>query len=310
MANNLHITEYIALELGKGGSPDLSSVPVKSSSLVPGAHRATVSVLMATYAGERPERLARALESMFCQTAPPDELVLVVDGPVSAEQDEVIALYQHDKRINAMPVVRLAKNQGLGPALNSGLEQCRGDWIMRMDSDDESLIDRVEVQTEYLLRHPHVDVVGGWSEEFFDDSPATRIKSSPVSHDAIAQSLKIRNILAHPSLVIRTKVLRDVGGYRGTFPLLEDWDLYVRLMLAQARFAIIPKVLVRMLVGHDQTARRGGLRYVLCEVRFRTYLWTVGFVSTSQYAITTLAYAVFRTAGPALRNWLYRMVRT
>lgn len=274
------------------------------------ARRPSISVLMATYERERPERLARALKSMFCQTVPLDELVLVVDGPVSFEQEEVIAHYQQDQRIKSMLVVRLKKSQGLGPALNAGLEQCRCDWIMRMDSDDESVADRVAVQTDYLLRRPHVDIVGGWSEEFFDDSSVTRIKSSPVSHDAIVKMLMWRNVLVHPSLVIRATTLRAVGGYRGHFPLLEDWDLYIRMMLAQARFAVIPKVMVRMRVGEDQVARRGGFRYLRDETRFRTSLWTCGFISTSQYVVSILAYAAFRMVRPTIRNRLYRAVRT
>jgi glycosyltransferase involved in cell wall biosynthesis len=270
----------------------------------------TVSVLMATYARERPERLARALESIFRQTLPPGQLVLVVDGPIPDAQNSVVFEYNSDPRIKDVCIVPLNRNVGLGPALNAGLEYCTGEWIMRMDSDDESPVDRAQTQIDYILEHPEVDLVGGWSEEFFDDSPDTRIKSSPVTHDAIVQALKWRNILVHPSTLIRTEMLRSIGGYRGDFVLLEDWDLYVRLLLAQARFAIIPKVLIRMLVGKDQARRRGGLRYLVQEARFRTFCWSSGFINLRQYALSTAAYTAFRLAGPSVRGRLYGAVRS
>jgi glycosyltransferase involved in cell wall biosynthesis len=270
----------------------------------------TISVLMATYAKERPERLARALDSIYRQTRPPDQMVLVVDGPVGPDQEEVIAVYQHDTRIPEMRVVRLPTNVGLARALNAGLKVCRGEWIMRMDSDDISLEDRTEVQMAYIERHSGLDVVSGWSEEFFDETPATRIKASPTTHEAIIQGLKWRNILVHPSMMMRASTVRSVGGYSADFPLLEDWNLWVRLALAKARFAVIPKVLVRMLVGKDQAARRGGLRYLAHEVRFRTFCWRNGFINLRQYALSTAAYGAFRLAGPALRGRLYKIVRT
>lgn len=277
-------------------------------SMSPG-ERIDISVLMATYARERPERLARALESIFCQSLAPAELILVKDGPVPPEQDEVIARYQADTRIGVMRVVQLEHNQGLGPALNAGLAACRMDWVMRMDTDDESIPDRIEVQTDYVLRHPDVDILGGWSEEFFDHSTATRLKTSPVDHDAIARALRWRNIMVHPSLLVRADVLRSIGGYRHDFPLLEDWDLYIRLLLSNARFAVVPKVVVRMLVGKDQAARRGGVRYLRTDIRFRTFLWSCGFVGTAHFVFTTLVYGCFRLVGPAVRNRLYKTVR-
>ena len=271
----------------------------------------TFSVLMATYVNERPERLARSFESMFSQTLPPDQMVLTVDGPIGVDQEAVITQYQSDQRIKDVRIVRLTKNVGLGPALNAGLEHCTGDWIMRMDSDDESLPDRAQVQMDYVLAHPDVDLVFGWSEEFFDDSPETRIKDAPEDHDAIVQKLKWRNTLVHPCAMIRATTLRSVGGYRSTFHLLEDWDLWVRLALTKARFAVIQRILLRMLVGKDHASRRGGIKFFIrSESRFRTFCWTSGFTTFGQYAVSTTAYMGYRLLGTTIRGRLYGAVRT
>jgi hypothetical protein len=157
---------------------------------------------------------------------------------------------------------------------------------------------------EYLSEHASVDLIGGWSEEFFENSSKIRIKSSPVTHGAVIQALKWRNILIDPSLMIRAETLRAVGGYRNTFASLEDWDLYVRLILAKARFAVIPKVLVRMLAGNEQA-----IGYPT-NVRFRTFCLTEGFISLRQYLMTTAMHSVLRLVGSTLRTRLYSAMRT
>jgi len=270
----------------------------------------TVSLLMTTYRGEQAERLRRSLEMTFQQSHPPGQVILVLDGPVGADQEQVIQEYSADRRIAEMRVVRLDTNQGLASALNAGLEHCTGEWIMRMDSDDESLINRTEIQLAFLRDHPDVDLLGTWATEYYEDSPVTRVKSSPVTHDAIAQALKWRNLICHPSVMMRATALRAIGGYRTSFPFLEDWDLFVRFVLSGARLAAIPKALVRVRCSEAQTARRGGWRYVLSEVRFRVFCWQAGFISLRQLLLITSAYTAFRLAGTGVRGLLYATVRT
>ncbi len=276
---------------------------------MPEVPKPSVSLLMTTYRRERAEQLGRSLEMTFAQTRPPDQVVLVIDGPVADDQEQVIARYARDPRVAAVRIVRLMINQGLAAALNAGLEHCTGDWIMRMDSDDKSLAGRTQVQLAYALDHPDVDVIGCWAEEF-DDGPATRIKASPVVHDAIVQALKWRNILCHPSIMIRAGTLRKANGYRTNYALLEDWDLFVRLALDGAKFGVVPKVLVRVRYNRGQVARRGGLRYLQNEMRFRMYCWSSGFITTRQYIMTTTVYVAFRLAGSSMRGRLYNVVRT
>ena len=92
------------------------------------------SVLMSVYYKENPEHLRQAMDSMWSQTLPPEEFVLVCDGPLNEPLDEVIAeMQQLHPQLN---VVRLEKNVGLGRALNEGIRRCKCDLIARMDSDD------------------------------------------------------------------------------------------------------------------------------------------------------------------------------
>lgn len=270
---------------------------------------AQVSALMTTYAGDNPAHLAQALESVFHQTRAPDELVLVLDGPVGVEAERVITGYRNDRRIPNVRVVRLPENRGLAHALNAGLQHCDGTWIMRMDGDDIALPERLAVQFAYAGEHQDVDVISSWSEEFIDGVGGTKLKSSPITHEAVVLALKWRNILVHPTVLVRAATLRRFGGYRSEFGKLEDYDLFIRLAAGGARFRVIPKALLKVRVGAAVMRRRGGIRYCLDEVRFRIFCWRSGMLNTRQFVATTMAYLAFRLAGATFRGRVYNLAR-
>ena len=270
---------------------------------------ATVSTLMSTYAGEKASHLATSLESVFSQTRPPEQIVLVVDGPVPPEQEPVIRRYGGDLRVGEMTVLRLPEQSGLAEAMNAGLKACSGEYIMRMDSDDICEPDRLEIQLNHARANPQTDVISSWSEEFFEDGGAPQIKASPVAHEHVTAALRWRNILVHPTILAKASALRDVDGYRSKFGQLEDYDLFVRLALEGCRFHVIPKILVRVRSSTAQKGRRGGWRYGMKEVAFRWECHRLGFLRLHEFAATTSLYVVFRLASGAMRKRLYALAR-
>ena len=92
------------------------------------------SVLISLYYKENPDFLRQSLDSVFTQTLPPDEVVLVEDGPLTAELDAVVDEYV--RRYQSLHIVKLPKNMGLGNALNEGLKHCSNELVARMDTDD------------------------------------------------------------------------------------------------------------------------------------------------------------------------------
>lgn len=270
--------------------------------------RPAISVLMATYAPETAANLRASLASLRVQTRPADQIVLVVDGPIGPDQEEVIAEFEGDEA-GEFVVVRLEKNEGLANALNAGLAYCSGTYILRMDSDDICLPDRIAIEIDYLDHHPEVGLVASWAEEFFDDRPDTRLRCAPVTHEAILQALHWRNVFVHPSIAARADAFRMAGGYRKLFGLLEDYDLWIRMALAGVHFHIIPKVLIRSRTGVHLVERRGGIRYALNEIRFRFYYLRRGFLSFRQFFVVTTLYVAFRVISGPLRGRFYRFVR-
>ncbi|WP_267359191.1 MULTISPECIES: glycosyltransferase [unclassified Methylobacterium] len=269
--------------------------------------RPGVTVLMSTHAGETAANLAASLGSIRAQTLPPDRIVLVLDGPVGADQEAVIAA---SLAAPALDVVRLLGNVGLAAAMNEGLAHCPDGWVMRMDSDDLCQPDRLAVQMAYAAANPGIDVISSWSEEFYEDGAASQIKVSATGHDAVVQALRWRNVLVHPTILARTEALRRIGGYRADYGRLEDYDLFVRLAQSGARFHVIPKVLVRVRSSTAQKQRRGGLAYCLSELRFRIACYRSGFLTLRQFATVTPLYLGFRLASGRAKRALYRLART
>ena len=172
-----------------------------------------VNVLMSTHKGETGHNLAEALESLYAQTLPPDRIVLVLDGFVGQDQHDVIAFYGTDGRGPDLTIVALPSNSGLAHALNAGLAYCDGEFVMRMDSDDICMPDRLALQLAYIKEHPDTDIISSWASEFAVGEPTEKMKVSPTEHDALAMALRWRNVIAHSAILIRASTLSRVGGY-------------------------------------------------------------------------------------------------
>lgn len=272
---------------------------------------AGISVLMATYAGEKAPRLRMALESMFRQTLLPKEVVLVVDGPVDGEQEKVIQEFSGKDAPPELKVLRLNEGKGLAGALNHGLTYCSCGLIARMDSDDISREDRLEKQYRFLEQHPDIDVVASWQAEFENDDTerTVKIKETPAEHEAIVRKLRWRNVISHPTIMIRKAALLKVSGYDETVGLLEDYDLHMRLIAAGSRYAAIQELLVKVRISRSQRARRGGVKYIFREGRFRYRCYQRGSYSFGIFLVTFTTNAVFRLMPPFLKAAMYRLVR-
>ena len=120
---------------------------------------------MSVYCRETARNLETAVKSMLEQTVPPDELVLVCDGPLTDELNSVIDHISKDSP-DTLKVVRLSENIGLGRALQTGLKHASNELIARMDSDDISCPDRCEKQLLFMKKHPGISILGGTIAEF------------------------------------------------------------------------------------------------------------------------------------------------
>ena len=216
------------------------------------------SVLMSVYKNDSPEFLKLALESIYeKQTRKPDEIVAVFDGPITNELNNVLNNFRTGKEDIVMYYPQEV-NKGLGEALRIGSEKCTGDYIFRMDSDDVSAPDRFEKQIAYIETHPEIDVLGTDIAEFQNDpnEKRKRVRSCPAKHDDIVKMCKKRNPMNHVSVCIKRDTLVKCGGYQ-TLLLLEDYYLWLHMIVAGFKLANINESLVNVRVGNGFDSKRG-----------------------------------------------------
>ena len=189
------------------------------------------SVLMSVYYKENPEWLRISIDSMLNQTVFPSEFVLVEDGPLTEELNRVIGKYEK-KYKNLFKIIKLEKNQGLGPALKIGVENCSNEYIARMDSDDYSVPERVEKELLIFKKIPELGMVGTNVVEFID-TPQNIISYVilPETNNEIIKFSKKRNPFRHPSIMFKKAAILGAGNYREYY-LCEDYDMWLRMIRA------------------------------------------------------------------------------
>lgn len=134
----------------------------------------------------------------------------------------------------ALHPIYLEKNQGLGNALRIALDNCKNEWVARMDSDDVSQPYRFESQLNYLKKHPKVDMIGGNITEFIgEESNVTGQRHVPETNKEIREYMKKRCAFNHMSVMYKKSAVDKAGGYQDWF-WNEDYFLWIRMMLSGA----------------------------------------------------------------------------
>ena len=262
------------------------------------------SVLMSVYFRENPSFLSQSLASIFTQSTPPDEVVLVRDGQLTPGLDAVLQQFQEQQP--TLKVVALAKNGGLGRALTEGLQHCTHDLVGRMDSDDIAAPDRFEKQLAVFTQHPELVVVGAWVAEFENDSGLVHaVRQVPISDREIKAMFPAKCPVNHPSIVFRKAAVMKAGGYLSEY-LQEDYYLWGRLIAQGASFYNIPESLVLMRAPIDLFARRGGWAYAVSELKLQREFVRLGLFGEMTFLRNVIARFTIRIAPNRLRKFLYR----
>lgn len=240
------------------------------------------SVLMSVYYKEKPAQLEQAIESIRMQTLPTSDFVLVCDGPLNVDLDTVIAR-EKQKMGKILNVVRLPQNVGLGRALNEGIKKCKYELVARMDSDDISYPDRCEKQLMVFSSHPEVSVCSGIVEEFSSNIHVVDSRRVlPETQTEIMEFAKFRNPFNHPCVMYKKSAVEAVGSYQD-FYLLEDYYLWLRMLMAGYQGYNLQEPLLHMRAGPDMYKRRAGWKYAKSQARLFRFMENEGFIGTRQY---------------------------
>lgn len=266
------------------------------------------SVLMSVYFKEKPEYLRESMESILRQTVKTNDFVLVCDGPLNDGLDAVIREMQ-EKFENALRVVRIEKNSGLGNALNVGLRYCENKLVARMDSDDISLPERCEKQLKAFAADSELSICSGKIEEFEGSTENIFGKRElPLKHEEITAFSKKRNPFNHPAVMFKKAAVLSAGSYSEKFPLFEDYYLWVRMLQNGERAINLRTTLVLMRTPRDMYLRRGGRKYARDMLRFHRWMLNEGWSSAKNYIFGALPHAVVCILPNIFRKLVYSIL--
>ena len=296
------------------------------------------SVIMSIYKSDVPELVRVALDSLLQQTLLPNEIVIVGDGPVPAELEQVVSSFKCQvSKIRTTPNPSFAKggnlvpedrkesletrnqeletivtylpqekNGGLGEAMRIAAEAAKYDYLARMDSDDICLPDRFEKQMKCFGEDPELSLVGGMITEF-DGDPENIIAKRilPLEDAEIKRMMRGRCAVNHVTVIFKKADLMKSGNYQ-PFWKQEDHYLWARMMEHGCKFRNIPDVVVNVRSGKDQIARRGGLRFYKSVVRVFWYMYRHGLISFGYFLYICTVRGIVQVLMPnRLRTWVY-----
>ena len=269
-------------------------------------NKQSFSVAMSVYKNDVAEHFDKAIESITdLQTIKPDEIILIVDGPVSERLNDVIA--KHERKCDTMKVIRLQNNGGLGNAMKIAVEQAKYELIARMDSDDIALPTRFEEQLRYFAYDSVIDIVGGDISEFVDaEENIVAYRRVPHTDAEIKEYLKHRCPMNHMSVMFKKTAVQNAGGYIDLF-WNEDYYLWIRMAEHGATMANTGTVLVNVRTGSDMYSRRGGKRYFQSEKFLQQYMLHHKIIGVGTYMANIAKRLIVQVLLPnRIRGWVFR----
>jgi len=170
--------------------------------------------------------LKETIESILNQTFQDFELIMCNDGSTDNSLEIAQSFAANDSRI--MVITR--ENLGIVATRNELLEHSRGKFIAVLDCDDVALPHRLALQVKYLEEHPEVVCVGGDSRLIDNKGRYLTTLVHLRGNEAINESVLAGNgAITHSCAMMRTDVLRKIGGYDPERNFSEDLDLWLRL---------------------------------------------------------------------------------
>jgi glycosyltransferase involved in cell wall biosynthesis len=196
---------------------------------------------------------------------------------------------------------------GLSVALNTALQNCRTEFVLRIDSDDFASPTRAIEQINFLRNNPSIAVVSSYAIEFDGYRKTKTYRKGPISNQNILMESKLRNPILHPTVMFRKSAILNVGGYP-EIKYAQDYALWGILMTNNFNFACIPKYLTS--INQDSNFyKRRGFKYFISEYYVLQFLKSISFLDHKQYYFQ-LFFRFFSRISPFfVRSWIYKFVR-
>lgn len=221
-----------------------------------------ISVVVNVWGGDDALCFRRSMSSIAGQSRRPDEVIIVVDGPISNELEIAIQNFQQQ---NTLPtkVIDIPIQNGLWNARNIGVRATAFEFVALHDADDVMHPKRLQIQLTEMKRLS-VDVCFTSVVEF-NTKNGEIIGCRVNKHEVVdVRAIFWNNILSHSSAMFKRDVIIGIGGYRNVY-FSEDYDLWLRLIISGKRIGQSKLSLQALGIDSGHLNRRGGLRFVKSE---------------------------------------------
>ncbi|MEX2411722.1 MAG: glycosyltransferase [Candidatus Paceibacterota bacterium] len=263
-----------------------------------------LSTIISVYKNDDPEYFSEAVQSLLDQTLLPDEILITVDGPVGKGIEKVLNSFAEYDVIN---IHKLPENVGRGKARHIAITSAKFEYIAMMDADDISKKDRFEKQMK-KIRDSDADIIGSYIEEFEKFPGDTKIiRKVPITHEQIMKFAKWKQPMNHVTILFKRQAYLGTGGYRG-FRMLEDFELFHRMILSGMRFANIPEVLVYVRFAEENQSKRSGMRYFKEEYQILKEMRKSGHMNSIQFMFSFLIRLITRIMPLGIANKFYKYI--
>ena len=191
----------------------------------------TISVVIPTY--NSGPNLKLTLDSVFAQTFPPTEIIVVDDGSTDGTVDFA-------RSYGSKVTVHCQANRGQGAARNLAMRMARGEWIALVDHDDLWEPRKLEVQAEYIRKNPDAVVIYT-DTKYIEGNEIIGLLPAPAASE-LPKRLQRLSPFSLSSSVVRKEIVLKEGGFSEVKGILEDWDLWLRL-IPKYKFVHVPEYL-------------------------------------------------------------------
>lgn len=237
------------------------------------------SVILTTYSSESIKNLKESLTSLLEQSLLPSNIFLVFDGQVPKKQIGLVINLEKKYKYNINKIF-LKKNIGRAEARNIALSKIKDPYTAIMDSDDICHRDRFNIQINILRHNPSVDVVCSLTHEFYNTFTKKNflsIKKCPEFNNDIKNKLSLSCCISNPTIIAKTKTLKDFGGYPDLKYLNEDYLFFLKMINNGVIFYCVQTPLVFVRISESQILRRKGLKILLHDFKFRFLIYRLGY---------------------------------
>lgn len=206
-----------------------------------------ISIIMPAYNAEK--YIKEAVDSILNQTFKDFELIIVNDG--STDSTKTIIESYIDPRIK---IITHKTNQGIYSSRSDGLKAAQGEFIAVLDSDDIAMKNRLEEQSNFMIKNPDIAVVGSWMEVIDVDSGDTYTLKPECDPVIIKWMHILKNQILNSASFFRKDIVDKIGYYKKEYEYAEDYDLWSRIS-RRYKMANIPKVLVKYRIRKKSVTR-------------------------------------------------------